>query len=118
MKNFKSCYKISNNYNFSPILLTFWIFFQGFFKDFDFKQVKLRGENAIASFSFAGLTFPGGEMPVRLICRPYFCRWKIASLGLPVTKGLFICLPDNGMPFAKVPFGGLCQNYGAILMAR
>ena len=31
------------------------------------------GENAIAAFSFAGLTFPGGEMPARLICRPYCC---------------------------------------------
>ena len=30
--------------------------------------------------------FAGGELPVRLICRPYFCRWKIASLGLPVTN--------------------------------
>ena len=43
------------------------------------------GENAIASFSFTGLMFPGGEMPARLICRPYFCQRKIAGLGLPVT---------------------------------
>ena len=28
------------------------------------------GENAIAGFSFAGLMFPGGELPVRLICQP------------------------------------------------
>ena len=44
------------------------------------------GENAIAAFSFAGLTFPGGEMPARLICRPYFCRWKVTGLCLPVLK--------------------------------
>ena len=48
-------------------------------------SVKL-GENAIAAFSFAGLTFPGGEMPARLICRPYFCRWKVTGLCLPVLK--------------------------------
>ena len=46
----------------------------------------LFGENAIATFSFAGLTFPGGEMPARLICRPYFCRWKVTGLCLPVLK--------------------------------
>ena len=44
------------------------------------------GENAIAGFSSAGLIFAGGEMPVRLICQPYFCQWKIAGLGLPVTN--------------------------------
>ena len=44
------------------------------------------GENAIAGFSFAGLMFPGGELPVRLICRPYLFRWKIACLGLPVNN--------------------------------
>ena len=32
------------------------------------------GKNAIAGFSFAGLMFPGGELLVRLICQPYFCR--------------------------------------------
>ena len=49
------------------------------------------GENAIAGFSFAGLIFAGlifvgGEIPVRLIYRPYFCRWKIACLCLQVTN--------------------------------
>ena len=34
------------------------------------------------------------------------------------TKGLFICLPKNGMPFSNVPFGGLSQNFGAKIMAR
>ena len=51
------------------------------------------GENAIAAFSFAGLTFPGGEMPARLICQPYFCRWKIAGLGLLVTNCLALKFP-------------------------
>ena len=49
-------------------------------------KYELFGENAIAAFSFAGLTFPGGEMPARLICRPYFCRWKVTGLCLPVLK--------------------------------
>ena len=47
---------------------------------------RLLGENAIAGFSFAGLMFPCGELPVRLICRPDFCLWKIACVGLPVTN--------------------------------
>ena len=43
-----------------------------------------QGENAIAGFIFAEL-FPGGELPVRLVCQPYFCRWKIACVGFPLT---------------------------------
>ena len=37
--------------------------------------------------------FPGGEMPARLICQPYFCRWKIAGLGLLVTNCLALKFP-------------------------
>ena len=51
-----------------------------------FLDLNETGGNAIASFSFAGLMFAGGKLPVRLICLPYFCRWKNACLGLPVTN--------------------------------
>ena len=62
----------------------------------------LPGKNAIAGFSFAGLMFPGGELPVRLICQPYFCRWKFACEGLPVTncqkfKFSVVLLPETAI---------------------
>ena len=34
------------------------------------------------------------------------------------SKGWFICLPKNGMPFSKVPFRGLRKIFGAKIMAR
>ena len=38
-------------------------------------KVEKGGENAIAGFSFAGLMFPGGEMPVRIFAGLIFaCR--------------------------------------------
>ena len=60
------------------------------------------GENAIAGFSFAGLTFPGGELPVRLICQPYFCRWKIACAGLPVTHCRTFKFPVVVLPVTAI----------------
>ena len=68
-------------------MLGFYFKFKLYFQQlFNSKVEKDLGENAIAAFSFAGLTFPGGEMPARLICRPYFCRWKVTGLCLPVLK--------------------------------
>ena len=60
------------------------------------------GKNAIAGFSFAGLTFPGGELPVRLICQPYFCRWKIACVGLPVTHCQTFKFPVVVLPVTAI----------------
>ena len=35
------------------------------------------GENAIAGFSFAGLMFPGGEMPVRIFAGLIFACGRL-----------------------------------------
>ena len=57
----------------------------------------------IAGFSFASLMFPVGEILVRLICRPYFGRWKIAGLGLPVTN-----LQTLKFPVVLLPVTAIC----------
>ena len=46
--------------------------------------------------------FPSGELPVRLICWPYFCRWKIACLGLLVTNCLTFQFPVVRLPMTYI----------------
>ena len=60
------------------------------------------GENAIAGFNFTGLIFAGGELLVRLVCRPYLCRWKVACLGLPVTNCHTFRIPVVLLPFTDI----------------
>ena len=62
------------------------------------------GENAIAGCTFASLMFPCGEMPVRLICQPYFYQRKIAGLGLPATN----CQTLN-FSVVLLPVTAICQ---------
>ena len=40
-------------------------------------RTKLPGGNAIAGFSFAGLMFPGGEMPVRIFAGLIFACGRL-----------------------------------------
>ena len=42
-----------------------------------FLRAELNGENAIAGFSFAGLMFPGGEMPVRIFAGLIFACGRL-----------------------------------------
>ena len=40
-------------------------------------EKRQKGENAIAGFSFAGLMFPGGEMPVRIFAGLIFACGRL-----------------------------------------
>ena len=42
-----------------------------------FNMSHMAGENAIAGFSFAGLMFPGGEMPVRIFAGLIFACGRL-----------------------------------------
>ena len=46
-------------------------------KFFNWIQRVGEGENAIAGFSFAGLMFPGGEMPVRIFAGLIFACGRL-----------------------------------------
>ena len=43
----------------------------------DSPHMRQDGENAIAGFSFAGLIFPGGEMPVRIFAGLIFACGRL-----------------------------------------